>query len=136
MSERVQIETYEALCSALYNLPQSEFLGEKDLPEGHTGWFHIGEKPKDMRVSVCRHRETQGVLLRIEWRNYHVDPRNPLRGSLSIRLATAEATREEIRQPVEDAVVRVLEVYRDVLAEEGVAGQISDLIDAPEEPES
>lgn len=136
MSERLQVETFEAVCAALYRLPFCEFLGEKDLPEGHTGWFHVGERPKDMRVAVVRPREKpERVLLVVEWRNYHADPRNPLRGSLTISLTTEDATREDIAQPVEDSIVRVLEVYRDVLAEEGVAGSIADLIDAPEETE-
>lgn len=133
----LQVETAEALCSALYQLPYSEFLGEKDLPEGRCAWFHIGEKPKDMRVTVVRpQRPAEEVVMRLEWRNYHTDPRNPLRGTQNLRITTRDATKAELEQATTDAIVRVLEVYRDVLAEEGVAGKIADLVAIDEKYEA
>lgn len=121
----LQIETTEALCSALYQLPWAEFLGEQDTPDGgRVAWFHIGEKPKDMRVSVIRSKpgKSEEVRVRMEWRNYAMDPRNPLKCEQTIHLQTYEATQASLKQSTEAAVLRVLEVYKDVLSEEGVAG--------------
>lgn len=134
----LQVETAEAICSALYQLPFTEFLGEADHPdeEGETCrmmWFHVGERPKDMRVTVVRPERKEEVRVKIEWRNYHADARNPLKGEMTLRISTYAATQAMLGPATQDAVVRVLEVYRDVLAEEGVAGQISDLTPDVEE---
>lgn len=121
----LQIETTEALCSALYQLPWAEFLGEQDTEGGgRVAWFHIGESPKDLRVSVIRSKpgKSEDVRVRIEWRNYSMDARNPLKCEQTIHLLTYEATQAALKQGTESAVLRVLEVYKDVLAEEGVAG--------------
>lgn len=136
-----QVEVAEALCSALYQMPFVEFLGEKDLPwldpvgnggeqEARHAFFHVGEKPKDMRVTVIRPSQTEMVLLRIEWRNYKTDPRNPLKCEQTVHISTYAATQAMLGEPTEAAVLRVLEVYRDVLAEEGVAGLIGDLVES------
>lgn len=121
----LQIETAEALCSALYQLSWSEFLGEQDTPDGgRVAWFHIGQSPQDLRVSVIRSKpgKSEDVQVRIEWRNYAVDARNPLKCEQTIHILTYEATQATLRLNTEAAVLRVLEVYMDVLSEEGVAG--------------
>lgn len=124
---------YEALCSAFYQMPFAEFLGEKDLKEpnrtGRTGWFHLGDAPKDMRVEIHRPEKRDAVEVRFDWRNYHADPRNPLRGSQTVSISTYAATQAILMQPVQDAVVRALEIYQDVLSETGVAGEISKLVE-------
>lgn len=131
----LKVEVSEALCSALYQMPFAEFLGEADVaPDGdHHLWFHLGERPKDMRVTVIRSKDDEWVDLRLEWRNYHADPRNPLRGSQTIRLNTFAATQTDLRHPTETALLRVLEVFQDVVEEKGVAGEIAKL--APPTPE-
>lgn len=129
----LQAETAEALCSALYSLPFGEFLGEKDLPYGEDGqlarhaFFHIGEHPKDLRVTVIRPDRAERVEVLIEWRNYFADGRSPLKGQQTIRISTYAATQAMLGGPTQDAIVRVLEIYKDVLAEEGVAGRLADL---------
>ena len=136
----LQVEVAEAICSALYQMPFAEFLGERDepvnMPEeqmARHAFFHIGEKPKDMRVTVIRPEKAEVVAVRIEWRNYHADPRNPLKCEQTLRISTYAATQAMLGEPTQAAVIRVLEIYRDILAEEGVAGRIADLVDAPEE---
>lgn len=136
----LQVEVAEAICSALYKMPFAEFLGETDLPEeqgwgGRVMWFHVGEKPKDMRVTVFRPDEKEEVQVIIEWRNHWADARNPLKGRQIIHISTYAATQAMLQEPTTSAVLRVLEVYRDVLAEEGVAGRISDLVETSESEE-
>lgn len=127
----------EALCSAFYNMPFSEFLGEVDTEEGHVAYFHLGEKPKDMRVSVITfdngenepNRDMVGV--RCEWRNYHAG--EVLKGEHTGYLSAYAATRSAYQFATEQAVVRALELYRDVIEEKGVAGNIADLVETKEE---
>lgn len=123
----VQVETFEALCSAFYRMPFTDFLGEQDADEGRIAWFHFGESPKDMRVSVRRPKGRDEVLVLIEWRNYFADGRKPLRGELRLVISTYSVAQSQVQPATEEAVIRTLEVYRDVLAEEGVAGKIEGL---------
>lgn len=127
------VHTAEALCSALYQMPFSEFLGEQDTPEGRVAWFHLGERPKDMRVSVIRPEDGETVSLRAEWRNYHADPRNPLKGEQTIRISTYAQRAEDLVPATRDAILSVLNILNDVIAETGVAGDISKLVETPED---
>lgn len=144
----MQVEVAEALCSALYQMPFVEFLGEKDLPwynvlhgegeqpeqEARHAWFHVGEKPKDMRVTVIRPSKAELVQVRIEWRNYFSDGRNPLKGEQRLTISTYAVTQADLGPATEQAILTVLERYREVLTEEGVAGKIADLVEsAPDE---
>lgn len=132
-----KIEATEAMCSALYQMPFTEFLGEADITETreHQHWFHLGEKPKDIRVTVSRplSDDDHFVTLRIEWRNYHADPRNPLLGRQDLRINTHDVSSADLQGPTTRAVLRVLEVLQDVREETGVAGEISKLAPAVEE---
>ena len=130
----LQVEAAEAICSALYQLPFSEFLGEADHDGARRMWFHLGEKPKDMRVTVIRPDQKEEVLVKAEWRNYFADGREPLRGEQTFSISTYATTKDMLAPATTEAVVKVLELYRDVLAEEGVAGKISDLNPATDEP--
>lgn len=133
MSEQLQVETAEALCSALYQMPFSEFLGERDIDGDHDMIFHLGEKPKDIRVSVIRPKEPATVLVRIEWHN--LTGGTILRGSQTLTISTYMNDRAQAQEPVQRAVVRVLEVYKDVLQGTGVAGPIAALQKSEEESE-
>lgn len=131
----LQVETAEAIASALYKMPFVEFLGEDDRPDDEGEmcrmmWFHVGERPKDMRVTILRPERKEEVRLLIEWRNYFADGRNPLKGERTVRISTYAATHAMLAQPTQAAVLRVLETYRDLLSEEGVAGQIDKLVEA------
>jgi hypothetical protein len=125
-----QDQAFEALCSALYMNPYSEFLGETDrVVEGqkhHWAVFHLGEKPKDIRVTVVK-PPVEEVRVRIEWRNYAGDARNPLKGEQTLTVKTYAADQAELEQATTAAITSVLEVYLDVLNEEGVAGDIEKL---------
>lgn len=137
----LQVETAEALCSALYQMPFVEFMGEKDLPwtdpignggnqEARYAWFHVGERPKDMRVTVIRPSMTEMVMVLVEWRNYFTDGRNPLKGEQRLTISTYAGSQDDLGRATQDAILRVLEIYKDVLAEEGVAGKIADLVES------
>lgn len=135
----LQVETAEAIASALYGMPFSEFLGEDDRVDSEGEmcrmmWFHLGERPKDIRVTIIRPERHEEVRLLIEWRNYFADGRNPLKGERTVRITTYAATQAMLGPATQEAVLRVLETYRDVLGEEGVAGQIGGL--AEEEAEA
>jgi len=124
----MQTVTAEAICSALYNLPFSTFVGELPNKEkNEMAVFRLGEKPKSVLVQVIR--EPNGIVcVRSLYMNYSGS--EPLMGDLSIRLLTSGQTQAALNDPTTQAVVRVLEVYRDVLEETGVAGPIEEL--APE----
>lgn len=128
----LKIETAEALCSALYRMPFAEFMGETDDPEDgtHVAWFHLGEPPKNMRVSVRTPKERELVEVHVEWRNYATDGRKPLKCAQTLTVSTYAATQSDLHQPTTDAMLRVLAIYEDVLSEKGVAGKISDLQEA------
>lgn len=133
-----QDTAFEALCSALYMNPYSEFLGEVDRPaEGggkeHWAVFHLGEKPKDMRITVIK-PAVEEVRVKVEWRNYAADARNPLKGEKVLTVRTYAAQQSDLEDATTKAITEVLEVYLDVLNEEGVAGDISKL--APEVEET
>lgn len=131
MSRDLQVRGYEALCSALYRMPFAEFLGEKDIEDGRTGWFHIGEKPKDMRVSITIPDKRDEIAVIVSWLNHFSDARQPLLGQQSLKVSTYAAVQQQIEPAVEAVILRVLEIYQQVLAETGVAGKISELVEDP-----
>lgn len=141
----LQVETAEALCSAFYQMPFTDFLGEKEfgyVVPGHGeqparyAWFHLGQKPKDMRVTIIRADKAEQVIVKAEWRNYFADGRNPLKGEQTFTIPTYAATQADLGPATQEVVVKVLELYRQVLSEEGVAGRLSDLQEsAPEDDE-
>jgi hypothetical protein len=128
----LQIEVQEALCSAIYQMPFAELLGETENEAGRIAFFHIGERPKDIRVSVIRPPDKEEVSVKIEWRNYAADGRNPLKGEQVLRISTYAATQAMLMAPTQNVILRILEIYNDVLHEEGVAGMIADLVESPE----
>lgn len=130
-----QVDTYEAVNSALWNMPWSEFLGETDSSLGErTAWWHFGDKPKNMRVRVIIGLDGETVRSVAEWNNYAADARNPLRGTQEFTITLTRATDAEIREGTRAVLEALLRLYKDVLEEVGVAGPIPKL-DAPEEVE-
>lgn len=140
----LKVEVAEAFCSALYSMPFVEFLGEQDgvpfaglegpQPAWH-GWWHVGEKPKDMRVTVIRPEKAEFVAVKVEWKNYFADARNPLRGEQTFTVDTYAMQKEDLQRATEAVTVKVLELYKQVLSEDGVAGKIADLVESGEDGE-
>lgn len=126
--------TFEAFCSWLYMHPYTEFLGEADVAGEHGAYFHMGTAPKDMRVSVLR-SALEEVRVRVEWRNYKADPRNPIKGEQRFTVRTYAASQHDIEEATAKVVQAILELYLDVLEEEGVGGDISKLAPEVEETE-
>ena len=122
-------QAFEACMSALYMNPYTEFLGEVDRDDEHWGVFHFGEKPKDMRVTVIM-PPTEEVRIRVEWRNYSADARNPLKCEQTHSVRTYAAQQADLEKAVQYAMTAVLETYLDVLNEEGLAGDIERLAPA------
>lgn len=121
----LQDEAREAICSALYQMPFCENLGEERsilVDGGRTIWWHLGESPADMRVGVSTHPTgTQEVVVSAEW--YLSDRKT--KGSQHIRIPTAMAQdKQDLLKPSEDAVIRVLEIFQDVLGGTGVASPV------------
>ena len=134
-----QVEVAESICSALYRMDFADFLGERDEPyncpmpeESRCAYFHLGESPKDMRVTVIRPSKKEAVYVKMEWRNYFADGRNPLKGEQTLTVTTYATSQDECFKAAEQVVLKILETYREVLSEEGVAGKIADLVQ-PEE---
>ncbi|MGH3499747.1 MAG: hypothetical protein ACRDQA_02420 [Nocardioidaceae bacterium] len=125
-TEHTKVEVSEALCSALYQITFSDFIGETEPQRGaRKAFFHVGTHPKDLRVTVIRD-DDPGVRVRVEWRNYAGDPRNPLKCEQTLTVAVTDMIRDKYYGPVEQAMLRVLAIYQDVVAETGVAGLLSE----------
>lgn len=122
-------EAAEAICSALFRTG-FEAIGETE--GGRVSWFHRGTKPKDVRVRVERSPLADITRVFVEWRNLANGTR--LKGEQKFEVyAGPTTTREAVVQATQDVVIKVLEIFRDVLAEEGVAGSISELVDTDPE---
>lgn len=123
---RAQDVVAEAICSAFYNMDFCEFMGERDDPGGSGNlvtWFMLGKKPRQVRVAIYREKDGM-VEVVAEWLNFSADPTTPMKGQLKIAIATHVGSDADLRMPTQNAVVRVLEIYKDVLEEVGVAGPL------------
>lgn len=140
MSNRAQEVCAEAICSALYNGPFTTFLGERDDP--FTGqlvtWFRLSEHPgedvsarhdpKQVMVAVRRTKDGN-VETQVAWLN--ISGGEVLKGQQTLRVSTYTKNEAMLREATQQVVVRVLEIFRDVLQGTGVAGPIEGLA-APE----
>lgn len=120
----------EAICSALYQM-EFEVLGETE--GGRVTWFHRGTKPKDIRVRVERSLLADEVKVVVEFKN--LSNNTILKGEQYCTISAGpNDDPRSIPESVEKAVIFVLEIFKDVLSGEGVAGPISKLVDSrPEE---
>lgn len=130
---QLQTVTAEAICAAFYRMTFAEFMGETEDENGWYGWFHLGEKPKDMRIRVHRPAAREVVEIRAEWRNYKTDARNPLTAEQTFTITTYAQSMEVVEPAVQQAITEVLHILDEVLREEGRAGRISDLIETDQE---
>jgi hypothetical protein len=118
---RVQ-EAAEAICGALYNT-EWELMGESD--GGASTWFIRGAKPKQVRVEVQRSRLADYVIVNVEWFNLSL-PGKTIRGKETLQIPCTPAESDfSVRQATELAVVRCLEILKDVVAGTGVASRES-----------
>lgn len=109
-------EAAEAICGALHRL-SFDVLGESE--DGASTWFYRGRSPKDVRIEVVRSALAASVLVNIEWRNLSTGTARRGRQTLQIDVRGAGS---DVFQATERAVLRCLEIYRDVLQGTGVAG--------------
>lgn len=143
MTERIQEVTKEAICSALYSMTDfSRFLGETPDPATHedVAWFRLSRDPSIDRVKyrddpkqvIVGVRADPGgvVAVQCSWINVYEGFDNALRGEQTFRIVTTAATEAELRYSTEQVVLRVLGLFKDVLAMTGVAGPIEKV--APE----
>ena len=129
----------EAVCSALYNLPFSKFLGER--PDTDTGldvaWFRLSRDPdtnvsakadpKQVMVAVRREPVAGHVVVQVSWLNLTRGHAHPMRGEQRFRIATTGHPQHAVQEATAQAVLKVLEIYGDVLTESGVAGPLLDI---------
>lgn len=127
----------EALCSALYNLPFSRFLGER--PDEHDGrdvaWFRLSRDPeveqsarsdpKQVMVAV-RKVEAELVVVQVSWLNISRGLDHPMRGEQVFRVGT-NGSQPDVMAATEQAVLAVLSIFDDVVTGRGVAGPIEQL---------
>lgn len=117
MSDRNVKTAAEAICGALYRV-DFEHLGDTD--EGRTTWFTRGTKPKSVRIRVERARLYPMVFVHIEFLNQSVKPARV--GNIQMQV-DCTGNDHDIEEATTQAVVRCLEVFKDVLEGKGVAGK-------------
>lgn len=111
------MEAAEAICGALYETGW-ESTGEQD---GITYWKR-GEKPHTVAVQVIRSKLAPFVITKVEWHNLSV-PGKVLRGMETLQVDCTEyASRMAVQLATERVIVRCLEVLRDSVSGQGVAG--------------
>jgi hypothetical protein len=109
-------EAAEAVCGALHRL-DFQFLGESE--DGASTWFHRGQYPKDVRIEVVRSALAPMVLVNLTWRNLSERPIQIGRKTLQVDVRGAQ---QAVFEATETAVLRCLQIFRDVVEGEGVAG--------------
>lgn len=109
-------EAAEAICGALHRL-DFEFLGES--PDGASTWFTRGRHPKAVRVEVVRSHLAPMVMVNTEYHN--LSGPAPKYGRI-VGQVDVRGSRADVFKATEKAVLRCLEIFRDVLEGKGVAG--------------
>jgi len=108
----------EAICGALYRF---EFTYLGDTEGGKITWFTRGDKPKIIRVRVQRSEIAPVVLVGVDFPNVSI-PGEVKVGQITMQVDT-RGTEPEVVHACENAVRRILEIFRDVLEGTGVAGR-------------
>lgn len=138
----VQEMTKEAICSALYSMPFTRFLGEvEDVGTGKdVAWFRLYVDPTvdkvnvrtDPRVLVVGVQEDllDIVTVTVQWLNLSAGFDNPMRGQEYLRIPTGRLNEVALHSATEQVVTLILDMYKQVLAQTGIAGPIEEL--APE----
>lgn len=108
-------EAAEAVCGALHDLGW-EFIGESDFKA--STWFLRGDGAKLVKIEVQRSRLADFVIVNVLW---PVLANPPYEGRQTLQIDVAGGTVAEVKDATERAVVRCLEIFRDVLAQTGVA---------------
>jgi hypothetical protein len=115
-----QQEAAEAICSMLFQT-DFECLGESG--GGASTWWRRGTKPKVISVEVQRSKLAEYVTVKTQWLNLSM-PGRVVRGQEVFQIPTdSTVSTLSIRGSAEAACVRVLEIFKDVLQGEGVAGR-------------
>lgn len=126
----------EAVCSAFYGMEQTRFLGER--PDPVTGWdvayFRLSRDPsvqlsaradpKQVMVAVYNDYP-ESVCVRVEWLNFSGE--EVMKGGQYLRFVADPEQEEATQQAAEQAVLRVLTIWSDVLNETGVTGPLEAL---------
>lgn len=130
---------HEALCSAFYSLPFSRLLGERPggANDSEVAYFRLcndpgqlvsaRQDPKQVTVEI-RQDEDGLIVVTAGWLNLSGD--TVAKGTQVFRIPTLNASEAQVRASTEQVVVRVLNIYTDVLQGTGVAGPIENI--APE----
>lgn len=104
------------MCGALHRVGWQH---KGDTGGGMSSWFARGDKPSLTRIEVQRSRLADYLVVNIEWA---VLTNPPHMGRQTINIdCTFKASDVQIQEACERAVVRCLEVMRDVVTGEGVA---------------
>lgn len=137
---RMQEMTKEAICSALFGMSFTRFLGEQPDQGTDVAWFRLYNRPDqehvdwrtDPRFLMVNVREDVMGLVTVhcECINLSGGADSPLRAAVDFRIPTENVEEAVLRQATEETVLRILELYKEVLAQTGLAGPIEDL--APE----
>lgn len=112
-----QQKTAEAINGALYRT-EFEHLGQQD--SGRSDWWTRGRFPQDVRIEVTRSQLAPFVILNIEWRVLGGQTRVKGRQNIQIKCGD-DASVPAVEEACERAVLRCLQIYKDVLLGAGVA---------------
>lgn len=118
MPSRMQLAA-EAVCGALYDTDW-RFMGESE--DRASTWFIRGDKPHFVRVEVQRSHFAEYLNVNLEW---PVLTNPPHAGKMQISIDCSSVVKmTQIQEATERAVVRCLEVLRDVVTGEGLAAVV------------
>lgn len=112
-------QAFEAVCSALYQMDSLgvDFLGEGDTEQGHTAFFVFRQDGQPvMEAQVTRHEPEEQISVLRRWRATTPDGQ-PGFVSVDGRFLTTDATAAALRTPTQEAVLAVLDSYRQVLGD-------------------
>jgi hypothetical protein len=137
---RLQEMTKEAICSALYGMEFTRFLGEQADPVvgSDVAWFRLSPTPdrekvdwrQDPHFLMVRVQEDVMELVTVTCQCINVSGGEPLRAEVVLRIPTENVPEVQLHAATEQTVLRILDLYKQVLDQTGIAGPIEET--APE----
>lgn len=112
----------EAVCAGLFS---NDFVALGDSEGGAVTWFTRGTHPRRIRISVNRSSLVNAVIVTTEFPNFSNKGlgRQIITGKERTVIPTDRTlTDDQVREASTAAVLRCLEIFKDVLEGQGVAG--------------
>lgn len=123
MSVTLVQEAAEAINSALF---QTDFQALGDSEDGRIDWWHRGEPGtlRQLRVSVAKSDLISYVVVLAEWPIVRDAVRG--RGQITWQVpCDGTQPRDKVMESTSEVVIKVLELYRDILSGTGFAAALT-----------